>query len=318
MPFLLQPYFGSDSLGHACEALVMNQHHCHSKPIPENVKSKEGLYVCPMHPEIQQDKSGTCSICGMSLELKQPAVASLEENPELNEMSLRLWISLFLSVPVVVLAMAHMAPGLKMISETSWNPWLQFVLTTPVVLWGGWPFFERAWQSIIRLVPNMFTLIAMGTGTAYVYSLAALFFPGSFPESFRAHHIHVSIYFESAAMITVLVLLGQVLELTARSQTRSAIRSLLELVPKVARVIREDGEEENVPLDQIWRGDRLRVPPGEKRWKPFKPRKEKRALNGVETEFLVGRGALDDKGPSALAFAVMKALAKRFQKEYQE
>ena len=217
-------------------------------------------YTCPMHPQIVQSGPGTCPICGMALE---PRVVSADEqeNPELADMRRRFWISVALTAPILFTTMgemagAHFFGGRQLI-------WIQFLLATPVVVWGGWPFFERAWASIVHRSPNMFTLIALGTGTAYLYSLVAALFPSIFPDSFRAHGGEVAVYFEPAAVITTLVLLGQVLELRARSQTSSALRSLLNLAPKTARVVRE-GTEEDVPLDQIHPGDRLRVRPGER------------------------------------------------------
>jgi Cu+-exporting ATPase len=222
-------------------------------------------YVCPMHPEIVRHEPGACPICGMALE---PRLARLEEpaNPELVRMSRRFWISLGLTLPVLLLAMGEMIPGARM---AGWLPgkarvWLELLLATPVVLWGGWPFFERAWASLLRRRLNMFTLIGIGTGTAYFYSLVATLLPGIFPDAFRDHRGQVAVYFEAAAVITTLVLLGQVLELRARSQTSRAIQALLGLTPKTARLVRADGTEVDLPLDQIKPGDRLRVRPGEK------------------------------------------------------
>jgi Cu+-exporting ATPase len=222
-------------------------------------------YVCPMHPEIVRDRPGACPKCGMALEPR--TVSAVEpENPELLAMRRRLWLSLALSIPIVLLAMSDMMPGQPVQRILPGRPliWLQFLLATPVVLWGGWPFFERAWASIVNRHLNMFSLIALGTGTAYVYSAAAAIAPGVFPESFRTAEGVVPVYFEAAAVITTLVLLGQVLELRARSQVSGAIKALLGLAPKTARVLRPDGREEDVPLDAIAPGDRLRVRPGEK------------------------------------------------------
>ena len=222
-------------------------------------------YTCPMHPEIVRDKPGNCPICGMALE---PRTVTLEEpeNPELKEMSRRFWISAALSLPILFLAMSEMIPGQPIQHALSLNAvnWVQGILATIVVLWGGWPFFQRGWASIVNRSPNMFTLIAIGTGTAYLFSVIALLFPGIFPHSFRGHGGEVPVYFEAAAIITALVLLGQVLELRARSQTSGAIKMLLGLAPKTARIIRDDGSEEDLPLDQAHPGDRLRVRPGEK------------------------------------------------------
>ncbi|MCL6565448.1 MAG: heavy metal translocating P-type ATPase [Acidobacteriia bacterium] len=230
--------------------------------IPETATKTE--YTCPMHPEVVQDRPGTCPKCGMALE---PRVVTLEEpaNPELAEMSRRFWISLLLTAPLVLVAMGEMllGPWLEQLLTTNGQRWLQLVLATPVVLWGGWPFFVRGWQSVVRRSPNMFTLIAMGTGAAYGYSVLAVVAPQMFPASFRTNG-QVAVYFEAAAVITTLVLLGQVLELRARAQTSGAIRRLLGLAPKTARLVRADGTEVDVPVEQIAVGDRLRVRPGEK------------------------------------------------------
>ena len=222
-------------------------------------------YVCPMHPEIVRQEPGSCPICGMALE---PRTVTLEEeaNPELVDMTRRFWVGVALSLPIIVLAMSEMIPGQpvqRAISPRLLN-WIQLVLATPVVLWAGWPFFRRGWASIVNRSLNMFTLIAIGVGTAYVYSLAATLFPDVFPESFRGHHGGVGVYFDAAAVITTLVLLGQVLELRARSKTSMAIKALLGLAPKTARLIRDDGTETDIPLEHVKPGDRLRVRPGEK------------------------------------------------------
>jgi Cu+-exporting ATPase len=220
------------------------------------------IYTCPMHPQIEQDHPGNCPICGMALEPKTPVAGGEKDTTELRDMTRRFWISAVLSVPVFLLAMAHLFPNAPGWVMTDLSRWIQFVLSTPVVLWGGWPFFIRGWQSIRNRSPNMFTLIAMGVGVAYFYSAVVMLLPQLFPPSFQQHG-KIGIYFEAAAVITVLVLLGQVLELRARSRTGSAIRALLNLAPAVARVVR-DGEERDVPLGQVQRGDRLRVRPGEK------------------------------------------------------
>jgi Cu+-exporting ATPase len=221
-------------------------------------------YTCPMHPEIVRDGPGSCPICGMALEAMTFS-ADDDEDHELLDMTRRFWISVILTAPLVVLSMAEMVPGLvpSSIAPASVLVWLQFLLAAPVVLWGGLPFFERGWKSIVNRNLNMFTLIAIGTGTAFVYSAAAAIAPGAFPDSFR-HHGEVAVYFEPAAVIVTLVLLGQVLELRARRQTGSAIRALLGLAPKTARRILEDGREVDVALDLVVRGDRLRIRPGEK------------------------------------------------------
>lgn len=222
-------------------------------------------YICPMDPEVLETQPGACRICGMALE---PKVVSLEDerNPELEDMSRRFWICLGPSLLVMFLAMVDMIPGLSLpdVLTGSTRNWAQWLLATPVVLWGGWPFFQRGWASVVNRAPNMFTLIAMGTGAAYGYSTVATVVPTLLPGSFRMHDGSVAVYFEAAAMITVLVLLGQVLELKARSQTSSAIRSLLRLAPKTARLITRDGREEDVPLEHVQVGHRLRVRPGER------------------------------------------------------
>jgi Cu+-exporting ATPase len=222
-------------------------------------------YTCPMHPEIVRDRPGSCPICGMALE---PRTVTAEEAPnaDLADMSLRFWVSAALSLPVFLLAMADMLPGQPLhhlVGMAALN-WMQLALSTPVVLWAGWPFFERAWESIVHRSPNMFTLIALGVGAAYVYSVVATALPWVFPEGFRTAEGAVEAYFDTAAVVTVLVLLGQVLELRARSQTSGAIRRLLGLAPKTARRMQPDGTEEDVPLAQIRQGDSLRVRPGEK------------------------------------------------------
>ncbi|MGH9805310.1 MAG: heavy metal translocating P-type ATPase, partial [Candidatus Acidiferrales bacterium] len=224
-----------------------------------------GDYTCPMHPEIVRPEPGSCPICGMALEPRTVA-AETEVNPELVEMSRRFWTSLALTAPVFLLAMSEMLPGRPVHHALGARAvtWVQLTLATPVVLWGGWPFFERGWQSVVNRSLNMFSLIALGTGTAYFYSVVAAVFPGLFPDSFRGHGGEAPVYFEAAAVITTLVLLGQVLELRARSQTSSALRGLLGLAPKTARRLRPDGGEEDVPLERVEVGDRLRVRPGEK------------------------------------------------------
>ena len=222
-------------------------------------------YVCPMDPEVLQDHPGSCPRCGMALEPRVP-VLSEEVNPELSVMARRFRVSLVLTMPVLLLAMAGMLPGAshRELISARLLPWVQFVLATPVVLWGGWPFFVRGWNSIVNRSANMFTLIAVGTGAAYVYSLLATITPGIFPLSFRQHGDRPEVYFEAAAVITTLVLLGQVLELRARDRTGAAIRALLGLAPKTARIVHGDGREEDISLDQMRPGDRVRVRPGEK------------------------------------------------------
>jgi Cu+-exporting ATPase len=222
-------------------------------------------YVCPMHPEVVRDAPGACPICGMALE---PRTVTFDEppNPELVDMSRRLWWSIAPTTIVVLLGMADVIRGLPLMHALSMRAiqWVELVLATPVVLWAGWPFFERGAASIARRSLNMFTLIALGTGAAYAFSVVATIAPSIFPASFRGMGGAVGVYFEAAAAITVLVLIGQVLELRARGQTGSAIRALLHLAPKSARRLRDDGAEDDVPLDQVHPGDRLRVRPGER------------------------------------------------------
>ncbi len=220
------------------------------------------IYTCPMHPEIEQDHPGSCPKCGMALEPKNVAAGGEEDDAELRDMTRRFWIGTALSLPVFLVAMAHIFPGAPMWLDSDPSRWMQFALSTPVVLWAGWPFFVRGWQSLVNRSLNMFTLIAMGVGVAWLYSAVVMLAPGVFPPSFQQHG-KIGVYFEAAAVITVLVLLGQVLELRARSRTGNAIRALLDLAPPTARVVR-DGEEREVPLDEVQRGDQLRVRPGEK------------------------------------------------------
>src|SRR4051795_11779258 len=221
------------------------------------------IYTCPMHPQIRQIGPGACPICGMALE-PELVEATSEPNPELVDMRRRFWLGLALALPVVVLEMGGHFANLHMIVDATWSNWLQFLFATPVVLWAGWPFFVRGWQSLVTRNLNMFTLIAMGTGVAWLYSVIAIVFPGLFPPAFRGPDGTVAVYFEAAAVITVLVLLGQVLELRAREQTSGAIRALLDLAPKTARRLRDDGSDEEVTLDQVIAGDRLRVRPGDR------------------------------------------------------
>ena len=222
-------------------------------------------WTCPMHPEIVRAGPGSCPICGMALEPRTVTLAE-EENPELREMTRRFWVGVVLTAPLLGITMGSMLWQHAFMSSP-WNgglPWLELLLATPVVLWCGWPFFQRGWTSVVNRSTNMFTLIAMGTGVAYLFSVVATVFPGIFPASFRSMGDHPDVYFEAAAAIVTLVLLGQVLELRARSQTSSAIRALLDLSPKMARVIAADGSERDIPLEQVQVGDKLRVRPGEK------------------------------------------------------
>jgi Cu+-exporting ATPase len=244
--------------------------HCHSHAGKQSAAVAEPetvppgtIWTCPMHPEVRQDHPGACPICGMALE---PEIATADAGPsaELVDMTRRFRISLALAIPVLLLEMGgHLFPALHHLVPERWSIWLQLLLATPVVLWGGWPFFERGWMSLKTRNLNMFTLIAMGTGVAWSYSVVATLAPGIFPAAFREGGI-VAVYFEAAAVITVLVLLGQILELRARERTSGAIKALLNLAPKTARRIAADGHDEEVTLDLIAVGDRLRVRPGEK------------------------------------------------------
>jgi Cu+-exporting ATPase len=256
------------------------------EPVPEGA-----TYTCPMHPEIHQVGPGSCPICGMALE-PEIATADTGPNPELADMRRRFWVGAVLSAPVVALEMgAHIVGGHRFIDQTFSN-WIQFAFATPVVLWAGWPFFVRGWQSLLTRNLNMFTLIAMGTGVAYGYSLVATFAPGIFPAAFRGHSGAVATYFEAAAVITVLVLVGQVLELRARDQTSGAIKALINLAPRTARRIGADGAEEEIALDAVAAGDVLRVRPG-----------EKAPVDGVLTE---GRSSLDESMVTGESMPVTK------------
>ena len=254
------------------------------------------VYTCPMHPEIRQLGPGTCPICGMALE---PDVVTADSgpNPELADMTRRLWIGLALTLPVFVLEMgAHLVGGHGWV-DAKLSSYIQFAFATPVVLWAGAPFFVRGWQSLLTRNLNMFTLIAMGTGVAYVYSLAATFAPGLFPDAFRGHDGTPAVYFEAAAVITVLVLVGQVLELRARDATSGAIKALLNLAPKTARRVKDDGSDEEVSLDDIRAGDRLRVRPGDK--------------VPVDGTVLEGRSSLDESMVTGESMPVTKEKGAR-------
>ena len=255
-------------------------------------------YTCPMHPEVVRSEPGSCPICGMALE---PRMVTAEEpdNPELRDMTRRLWVSTVLTAPLFLLTMGTMLAGHE---ASGWiSPralaWIELALATPVVLWGGWPFFERMWASVRSRNLNMFTLIGIGTGTAFGYSVVATLLPSLFPDSLRGHDGEVGRYFEAAAVITALVLLGQVLELRARSRTSGAIRALLGLAPKTARLIASDGTESDVPLDRVQPGDRLRVRPG-----------EKVPVDGVVVE---GRSSVDESMISGEPIPVEKAAGDR-------
>ena len=262
----------------------------------DKTPAREGtIYTCPMHPQIRQDHPGFCPICGMALE-PLVAEAGTQPNPELADMTRRFWIGLGLTIPVAILDMGGHFFGLHHIVSATLSTWLQFAFATPVVAWAGWPFFVRGWASLKSGNLNMFTLIALGTGVAWVYSVAATFAPGLFPAALRMDGA-VAVYYEAAAVITVLVLLGQVLELRAREQTSGAIRALLDLAPKTARRLTGDGEEEDVPLEQIARGDRVRVRPGEK--------------VAVDGEVIEGRSAVDESMVTGESMPVTKTIADR-------
>jgi len=235
-----------------------------AEPPRASLVPRGAVWTCPMHAQIRQDHPGNCPICGMALEPEAPS-SELGPNPELADMSRRFWIGLALTVPVFALAMADFIPGMLLgrVVSPLWSIWLQFLLATPVVLWSGWPFFVRGFHSVVRRHLNMFSLIALGVGAAYTYSAAATLAPGSFPSGFRGPDGTVATYFETAAVVTVLVLLGQLLELRAREQTGGAIRALLNLTPKGAWRIRADGTDEEITLDRVQVGDRLRIRPGD-------------------------------------------------------
>jgi Cu+-exporting ATPase len=249
-----------------------------------------------MHPQIRQAGPGACPICGMALE---PEIATAEAgpNPELIDMTRRFWIGLILSAPVMALEMGGHLTNLHMLLGKNLSNWIQFALATPVVLWAGWPFFVRGWQSLLTRNLNMFTLIAMGTGVAWIYSVVAVFLPDTFPAAFRDAEGAVAVYFEAAAVITVLVLLGQVLELRAREATSGAIRALLDLAPKTARRVRADGSDEEVALDAVQVGDKLRVRPGDK--------------VPVDGAVLEGRSALDESMVTGESMPVTKDIGSR-------
>ena len=256
----------------------MTEHHHHISPPADAPADPGGIYTCPMHPQIRQVGPGSCPICGMALE---PVVATAEDGPntELANMSRRFWIALVLTAPVFALEMGGHLFDLQAWISPGASGWVQFALSSPVVLWAGWPFFRRGWTSLVTRQLNMFTLIAMGVGVAWLYSAVAMLAPDAFPPALKMHGV-VPVYFEAAAVITVLVLLGQVLELSARARTSGAIKALLNLAPKTARRLREDGSDEEVTLDLIGVGDRLRVRPGEK--------------VPVDGEILEGRVSIDE------------------------
>jgi len=274
---------------HAAHAAPPVQHHA---PMNAEGAAKGGAqWTCPMHLEIVRDGPGSCPICGMALEPVTPAAAA-GPNAELADMTRRFWIGAALAIPVLVLEMGAHFLGLDRLIPVRINPWLQMALATPVVLWAGWPFFERAWASIVNKSLNMFTLIAMGTGVAWAFSVVGTLAPSLFPAEFRTAHGTVAVYFEAAAVITVLVLLGQVLELRARETTSGAIRALLDLTPALARRVRSDGSDEEVALDAVQVGDRLRIRPG-----------EKVPVDGVVLE---GRGSVDESMVTGESMPVTK------------
>ena len=269
----------------------------HPDPAPAAPAAPEGaIYTCPMHPEIRQAGPGSCPICGMALE-PEMVTADAGPNPELAGMTRRLWIGASLALPVLILEMGGRLTGLTMLLGQQTSNWLQLVLATPVVLWAGWPFFERGWQSLRTCNLNMFTLIALGTGVAWAYSVVGTLAPGLFPAAVRVAGGAVPVYFEAAAVITVLVLVGQVLELRAREQTGGAIRALLNLAPKLARRIRADGTDEDVDLGLVVAGDRLRVRPGE--------------LVPVDGEILEGATTIDESMLTGESMPVSKAVGAK-------
>ncbi len=253
------------------------------------------IYTCPMHPQIRQEGPGSCPICGMALE-PETVTADSGPNPELADMTRRFWVAVVLSLPVLALEMGNHLFNLHALLPGQSSNWLQFALATPVVLWAGWPFFERGWASVRTRNLNMFTLIAMGVGVAWVYSVVAVAAPGVFPAAFRNMDGSVPVYFEAAAVITALVLLGQVLELGARERTSGALKALLDMAPKTARRIRADGTDEEATLDLIVVGDRLRVRPGEK--------------VPVDGEIVEGRAALDESMVTGESMPVTRAVGE--------
>ncbi|MDX1404972.1 MAG: copper-translocating P-type ATPase [Woeseiaceae bacterium] len=274
-----------------------DQHCCHHEhAAPQNAvpASEADYWTCPMHPEVRNDGPGTCPFCGMALEA---ARVSLDQgpDPELIDMTRRFWVSAVLTLPVFILAMQEMIPGLTLdsILSVERSQWLQFLLATPVVLWGGWPFFLRGWQSIVSRHLNMFTLIGLGVAVAYSYSTIALLVPQWFPAAFRAADGTVAVYFEAASVIVTLVLLGQVLELRARNRTGAAIRALLELAPSTARKVDHDGSEHDIDLAEVTVGDTLRVRPGER--------------VPVDGKVVDGRSAVDESMVTGEPLAVMKS-----------
>jgi Cu+-exporting ATPase len=305
---LVNPLTASRSAAGAAPATQPAQHAKHeasAAPIAGTVEewqrrekaaaaNKQARYTCPMHPEIVRDGPGSCPICGMALE-PMDVFAEVEADPEYDSMRLRFWVSTALSLPLVVLAMFGELLGLRLAPGVL--HWIEFVLATPVVLWGGWPFFQRFWASLVNRSPNMFTLIGLGTGAAYLDSVIATVFPGIFPASFRDMHGAVPVYFEAAAIITTLVLLGQVLELRARQRTSGAIRALLNLAPQQAHRMDADGSEQEIALSEVQQGDRLLVRPG-----------ERIPVDGV---ILEGASAVDESMVTGEAMPVEKAVGDK-------
>ncbi|MDZ4109825.1 MAG: heavy metal-binding domain-containing protein, partial [Brevundimonas sp.] len=254
------------------------------------------IYTCPMHPQVRQEGPGSCPICGMALE-PETVTAEAPVNHELIDFTRRFWVSLVLTLPVFALEMGGHLTGLMMRIPGQTSNWIQFALATPVVLWAGWPFFQRGWASIRNRSLNMFTLIAIGVGAAWIYSVVAVLAPGLFPAAVRRMDGSAPVYFEAAAVITVLVLVGQILELRAREQTSGAIRALLDLTPKTARGVRDDGGDEDVTLDLVAVGDRLRVRPGEK--------------VAVDGEILDGRVTIDESLVTGESMPVTKEVGDK-------
>ena len=281
---------------HAPAGAVHEHAHGVSASLPLTPAPAGAIYTCPMHPEIRQDHPGSCPICGMALEPETPMEAT-GPSAELIDMTRRFWVALALAVPVFALEMGGHLAGLHRFIPEGLSNWIQLALATPVALWAGWPFFERGWVSLKNRSLNMFTLIAMGVGVAWAYSVVATLAPQLFPSAFQGEHGAVAVYFEAAAVITTLVLLGQVLELRAREQTGGAIRALLELAPKIARLVHADGADEEVALDAVKIGDRLRVRPGEK--------------VPVDGQIVEGRSAVDESMLTGESMPVGKSAGDR-------
>jgi P-type Cu+ transporter len=273
-----------------------HDHAHHASAAPPKPAASGAIYTCPMHPEIRQDHPGSCPICGMALEPETPVEAT-GPSAELIDMTRRFWVALALSIPVFALEMGGHLAGLHRLIPEGASNWIQLALATPVALWAGWPFFERGWASLKNRSLNMFTLIAMGVGVAWAYSVVATVAPGLFPSAFQGEHGAVAVYFEAAAVITTLVLLGQVLELRAREQTGGAIRALIDLAPKIARLVHADGADEEVALDAVKIGDALRVRPGEK--------------VPVDGQIVEGRSAVDESMLTGESMPVGKSVGEK-------